>query len=280
MSDRTLCDSTKTSKTLAKLSELAYGLFGFIFQETDDYGRLDTDPLLIKAQRFPLITWITSEMVEHCIQEYQRVGMLFLWQEIDHRYGYFVGFEGKSGRYLSKRRSSQIPKPPPKELAKFLKDNNHFQTVPTVPNCSYKLSQVKLSQVKKDKNLLTPSAGFSDQQTVEKFISKETTFGSGGKQKDLEFRNEVKKVCLVYVARLQEWGEEIDDENKAVNKVFGLMMSLICYGVPKKPKKIRNFHGHFTEPQKAIQLINRMSKPKNPVAELVDAFKKQPQYLA
>lgn len=167
MSDRTLCDSTRISKTLARLSDVALGLWPYIFQETDDYGKLDTDSNLIKAQRFPLIMWVTPPIIEHCIQEYQRVKMLFLWQTEDHRYGKFVNFDAQSGRYLSKRRKSIIPDPPVDKLAKFLSDNNHFQTLPSVPNTSYKLSQVKLSQVKKDKDKETaPPSQFP--RTVEK----------------------------------------------------------------------------------------------------------------
>jgi len=164
MSDRTLCDSTRISKTLARLSDVAFGLWPFIFQETDDYGKLDTDSNLIKAQRFPLIMWVTPPIIEHCIQEYQRVKMLFLWQTQDHRYGKFVNFDAKSGRYLSKRRASIIPDPPAAELAKFLSDNNHF---PPLPKCSYKLSQVKLSKERSKESL--PSAPSIFQQVKDRF---------------------------------------------------------------------------------------------------------------
>jgi len=316
MSDRTLCDSTAVSKSLPKLTPVAFSLFPYIFQQTDDFGCLEVNPVLIKSQRFPLISWVTPEMIRDCLHEYQshEVKMLFIWTEKGHWYGHFVGFEGKSGKYLSRRRKSDIPTPPADELAKYLNDNNHFQTLPiveTLPKSSYKLSQVKLKRLKDTSapsavsvdNLLTtqnpidppihkftesvnsapdknPGSGTPENQ-VEEFLSDKTGFGDGGKNRDMEFRDEVQKVCTVYVRRLKEWQlmSMDEDERKAVNARFGLMMNLIKYGVGKIPKGVRNFKGFFTEPKTAIELINRMSKPQNPVGELCDAFRRQPKYL-
>lgn len=123
-----------------------------------------------------------------------------------------------------------------------------------------------------------PGNSGTPKEKVEKFISGKTGFGSGGKRTDNEFREEVKKVCLVFIDRLKEWGDPVEDEKEALNKIFGLMLSLICYGVAQKPKA-QNFKGSYTPPEKAIKLIKRMSKPKNPIAELVDAFRHQPKYL-
>ncbi len=238
------------------------GLWNF----SDDEGRFRAKTGLLKGQIFPYDADIKQKHIENFLKVLENSNRIVLYSHNGQSFGCVCKF--KEHQTISHPTPSKIPPPPEQGIPeKFRNDSG------ATP------SQVKLSKVKKDKNLLAPSAGFSDQQTVEKFIGKETTFGSGGKEKNLAFRDEVKKVCLAYIARLQEWGEEIDDENKAVNKVFGLMMSLICYGVPKKPKKIKNFHGHFTEPQKAIQLINRMSKPRDPVAELVHAFQHQPGYL-
>jgi hypothetical protein len=158
MSDRTLCDSTRTSKRLARLSARAFGLFPYIFQETDDYGRFEADPEFIKINRFPFVRWVTPKIIEQCLIEYSENGQLFLWNFDQHRYGFFVGFEVRSGKYLSKRRKSLIPEPPAELLSKFLKDNNRFQTLPntsidckTLPISQVKSSQFNLSQFKKEK---------------------------------------------------------------------------------------------------------------------------------
>ena len=182
MADRTLCDSTKISQRLALLSAPAYSLYPYIFQETDDYGRMDTNPVLIKSQRFPLISWVTPELIESALQEYNHplISLLFFWEFDGHRFGYFVNFEARSGKYLSRRRKSIIPVPSGTELATFLKnrsnllkDNNQFKTLQTLQNSSYKLSQVKLSKVKlskkeKDKRYPDKSGKLSTSQQQEK----------------------------------------------------------------------------------------------------------------
>ena len=245
------------------------GLWNF----ADDEGRFINDLVQLKGEIVPFDEDFGLKKIKKVLQVLQKAKRIFIYEVDDVEYGHIVNF--KKHQTINRPTPSTLPPPPEDKFNEWLTEDVVSDS--GVTPSQVKLSEVKLSKVNKES--LAPSAVFSDQQTVEKFISKKTTFGSGGKQRNLEFRDEVKKVCLAYIARLQEWGEETEDENKAVNKIFGLMMSLICYGVPKKPKKIKNFQGHFTEPQKAIQLINRMSKPKNPVAELVDAFKKQPQYL-
>lgn len=133
-------------------------------------------------------------------------------------------------------------------------------------------------RMKENKESQPPSAGPSE-DTVENFLQGKTGFGKGGNKRNREYRDQIEKVSKRFVERLKEWGDPIEDEKEAVNKVFGLMMNLVRYGVAKKPKGIANFKGHWTDPEKAIELINQMSKPNNPVAELIDAFRKQPQYL-
>lgn len=152
MSDRILCDCTKSSPTLPLLSRTAFGLYAFIFQETDDYGCFDTDPEVVKGHRFPKIKWVTAKMIEHCLQEYNRLGSLFLWTEDRHRYGFFVGFELKSGRHLSKRRKRETPEPPSDLLAKFLQDNNRFQSLPTTSNDFLKGKESKGKEIKGNNN--------------------------------------------------------------------------------------------------------------------------------
>ena len=184
MADRTLCDTTNRSQRLALLSDVAYGLYPYIFQETDDYGRLDTNSYLIKQQRFPLIEWVSVEIIEQSIQEYSspEVAMLFLWEQDGYRYGYFVNFEARSGKFLSRRRKSYIPEPPAQKLSSFLKnrdnllkDNNHFKTLQSLQKASYKLSQVKSSQVKKD--------GDKSPQIIKQFL---TDFGYKSEKEIIE----------------------------------------------------------------------------------------------
>jgi len=115
---------------------------------------------------------------------------------------------------------------------------------------------------------------------VEDFLSGKTGFGQGGKNRDREFRDEVKKVCLAVIDRCRQWGDEIGDENEAVNKIFGMMMNLMRYGVAQKPKGVLHFRGHPTDVKVALELVAALSKkrPEKPIAELIDAFRKQPQY--
>lgn len=131
MSDRIWADTTKSSRTLEKLSKNSYALYPYIHQETCDYGRIEARSKLIKGQRFSLIDWVTVNMIERTLLELNEVGSLFLWEQDGKRYGYFTGWEGKSGKYLTKRRKSPYPEPPADLLAKYLQDNNRFQTLPS-----------------------------------------------------------------------------------------------------------------------------------------------------
>lgn len=217
MSDRTLDDRTFRSKKLAKLSILAFGLFPYIFQQTDDWGCLDTSPDLIKAQRFPLIKWIDEEMIKLVIQEYNEVGMLFLWSEGDTCFGFFVKFEAKSGKFLSKRRKRKTPEPPRQELANYLKDNNHFQPLPTT---SYKLSEVKLSKVNKDlKESNSPSAHLST--SVEKSNTKPS-------------RKEIQNRQIEYTI---PWWEKLFDQ-----KISTSQLQLLVWG--SKDKNVYGFKSY------------------------------------
>jgi hypothetical protein len=129
LADRLLMDTTKFSKRLASLSPEAFGLFPYIFQETDAYGCLELDSDVVKWHRFPKVDWVTPDKIESAIQEFKNAGMLFIWSFDGHRFGFFVGWEAKSGKYLSRRGKRTIPEPPADELAKFLNDNNRFKSL-------------------------------------------------------------------------------------------------------------------------------------------------------
>jgi len=267
VADRTLCDSTKTSQRLGLLTRTSFGLYPYIFQETDDYGRLDTNPALIKAQRFPLVKWVTKEMIEKAIQEYNRpeVAILFLWEFDNHRFGYFVNFEARSGKYLSKRRKSPIPEPPPEILSKWLRDNNRFQTLPTVQNSSYKLSQVKLSQVKLSQVKLNKDA---DQKSAKISLSPEEQ-----RQKIVELEKKV--------------GTHVNKQDSVEQKEIEKVRTAFCQKFPKGRfnwgvivKIVRGDDYQPTPPDKLVELIAQMRDDlDDPLARLIDMVKKLPAYV-
>jgi len=152
-----LDDSTKQSERLAVLSRTAFGLFSYIFQETCDYGRIYANAKFLKGQRFPLVDWVTPKIIESCLLEYNQVGILFLWFEGQKRYGYFVGFEARSGKFLTKRRKSSYPEPPADLLAKFLEDNNRFQTLPKTSKDFPKVNKSKVNEIKEKFNSICKS---------------------------------------------------------------------------------------------------------------------------
>ena len=112
------------------------------------------------------------------------------------------------------------------------------------------------------------------QKRVEGFIN---NFGKVPRR-DKVFTDDIKKIVVRFIERCREWGFIIEDEREAINKEFGWIQNLVEYGCPKKPSgKVRAF---FTEPEKALELLNRIKgKPEDPRGSFISAIKQQPKYL-
>jgi len=219
-------DCTKKSKRLACLSKQAFGLFPYIFQETDDYGCFLADADYIKGQRFSLIKWVSSKMIEKALLEYNSIGMLFFWNVGLNRYGYFVGFEGKSGKFLSKRRKRETPEPNPENLAKFLEDNNRFQTLPKTSKNFPKVNESKVNEIKEKYNLICkslPKVEILSQTRKDKIAIRLK------EHPDIEWWEKVfekaDKVHLKYPKTGKEWSPSFDwlieNDNNAVKVIEG-----------------------------------------------------------
>lgn len=308
MPNRVIKESIWDSPNLNKLSDLAERHFYRLLPLPDDFGCFRATTSVVKGRLYPTRTYITEQNILEWYAELEEHNLCKFWEEDGRLFGIFVNFD----KHQRIRAMHQRKTPPPPEnitqLNTTIKDILNLTTGDDrcrqvsssdsgilYPNPS-KEREKEVKEKEREKNS-APSAVFVDnllisqetqnlepgnsgtpKEKVEEFISGKTGFGSGGKRTDDEFREEVKKVCLVFIGRLKEWGDPVEDEREALNKIFPVMLSLICWGVAQKPK-VKNLKGSYTPPEKAIKLIKRMSKPKNPVAELIDVFRKHPKYL-
>lgn len=268
----------RSRKSLLRLARDVRLFFIGLWNFCDDEGRFLNDLIKMKGEILPFDADVNQNQIKNFIEILETAKRVYIYESEGVSYGIVVKF--LKHQTINRPTPSKLPPP---DQAKF----SEWLTEDSLSDSGVTPSQVKLREVKLNKRIPEPpSAGPSSnvdksKKTVEDFLSGKTGFGKGGKERDREFRDEVKRVCLAFIGRLRGWGEEIDDEKLALNKIFGLMLNLIRYGIPKIPKGTLNLKGHYTPPEKAIELINSLSqtRPADAVAELVDAFKRQPHYL-
>jgi hypothetical protein len=107
MPKRLLDDSLLSSPSLAKLSPGAQDAFPRFILLADDFGCFDASARVLLGKGWPLREDVTERKVAGWIGEYERSGMLFLWDEGGRRYGYLTGWHGEHGQ---KHRLEYVPK--------------------------------------------------------------------------------------------------------------------------------------------------------------------------
>ena len=76
MPNRWLRDSILASRTLAELSDFAERLFFRLLVVSDDYGRFNSDPAIVRSVCFPLLTdKIKCVRIEKALDELIRSGI-------------------------------------------------------------------------------------------------------------------------------------------------------------------------------------------------------------
>ena len=263
---RMLNKSISVDEEVAKLSEKAIILYTFCIPHLDVDGKILGNVNILKGVVVPYLKNFTKKKIGECVRELAESPLVLLYGS-EHKYMQFLGFSSNQKINREREAPSEIPNPPPE----LLKSKSRLSP-----------AEVKLN-LSKDNKRPAPSAvelstsSQQDKKIVQDFIAKDTSFGTG--RTDNDFRAEVKDVCLCLARRCSDWGEPVEDEDKFVDKFFGLMSNLMRFGIAKKPKGVSDLKGNPTSKAKMIELIGRMSKPKNLVAELIDAVKKQPKYL-
>lgn len=122
MPTRMLRDGLLTSPSLAWTSPRAQDAFPRFLLLADDFGCFDANPRVLVGRGWPLRPDVTEADIAAWLDEYVQVGMLQIWDDNGHRYGFLTGWTGPNGQtardeydrkkfpHGSKRKT---PKPPP-----------------------------------------------------------------------------------------------------------------------------------------------------------------------
>jgi hypothetical protein len=121
MANRTIKDSIWRSNKLAKCSMNAQLHYPRLYLLVDDWSCMEIDLTIIKGIVYPKIPEIAEKHIESYLMEYQKNGLLFIWQDEQNRtYGYFTGDEPGRLPRLSKRHKRHTPEPPSPHLEAYL----------------------------------------------------------------------------------------------------------------------------------------------------------------
>lgn len=131
MPNRIIRESSRTSPTLAALSDSAERLFWRLVTAVDDYGRFEADALIVKGMCVPLLGWSVKK-VEKCLEEFSQLisewdAPLVSYYTIDGRR--FGQMNGWSKHQRPARLASKFPDPP------------HHLTIPSEKNIHDQLFQ-------------------------------------------------------------------------------------------------------------------------------------------
>jgi hypothetical protein len=153
MKGRMLREGIWTDKALARLDAYYQDQVPRWILLSDDRGRFNADPDVIKGRAYPKRKEDANKILE-IRQALYDIGMLFIWRVGDNEYGYWVGWwknqwlgrtqyddEGNQVKFRS-----SIPEPPADELAQYMAEHNKIQD---------NLEQVRTKQPREDKETIT-----------------------------------------------------------------------------------------------------------------------------
>lgn len=95
----------------------------------DDWGCFNVDPDVIQGLIYPKMKGMTTRKIQELIDEYNKAGLLFLWDAEDRTWGYFVSWDShhnycnktnvdNAGKNQKHRRKT--PEPPNNLLVQYL----------------------------------------------------------------------------------------------------------------------------------------------------------------
>jgi len=119
-----------------------------------------------------------------------------------------------------------------------------------------------------------------DKEVVDGFLNgaEKKTSGFGTGRSESRWRSDVEEICFHYAKHCGVEDHGRQEKKHFVNEIFGLMQNLMIWGVPQKPKS-PTARSSPTSKDKMIKIIDSMGKPRDPVAAIIHAVKRQPQYL-
>jgi hypothetical protein len=91
-------DGLLSSPSLERCSPRAQDAWPRLFLVVDDFGCLDARARLVCSAGWALRPDVSEADVATWLYEWSRAGMLFLWEQDGHTYGYLTGWHGKKGQ--------------------------------------------------------------------------------------------------------------------------------------------------------------------------------------
>jgi hypothetical protein len=109
---RMLHSDIVTDKKLHRVSEGAENMFYRLLANTDDYGRMLGDPVLLKGRIYPRRIEVSVSDIAHRLVELVRQGLLLFYEASDDLYVQFTNFEKRQTFRKDIRRREDYPAPP------------------------------------------------------------------------------------------------------------------------------------------------------------------------
>lgn len=126
------------SKKIAALHcDRSRTLYFMAYPHLDIEGRIEADPVLLKARVAPLLSWLHIE-VEDSLKNLYRVGLIILYKADDNLYAQFTKFTDFQKIRKDREAQSAFPSPTPENSCELLSNQGKV-----------KLSKDKISQVNK-----------------------------------------------------------------------------------------------------------------------------------
>ena len=145
MPNRYLKESICTSDNLNRLPMETVACWMYLLPATDDYGRVDARPEIVKGRCFPLRPEITPEIIEIRLHELQAANLLKLYEIEGRRYLQFSNWE-RHNRLRAK--TSRYPGMDTNGVTMISHDNTCRQMLSD--DC---LKEVELKEVEENKNV-------------------------------------------------------------------------------------------------------------------------------
>lgn len=142
------------SKDMASLSSDTVRLtFILLLMTTDDFGRADGDPEMVKANCFPRDDSKTPELIESYLHELFTKRLIYRWSHLDGcQYIVFPNFDKYQRFRRDRPRRNEFPAPPEKKYEIWLSSGNQL-TTNGMSTDNQRLPSSSSSTLSKDKNL-------------------------------------------------------------------------------------------------------------------------------
>lgn len=140
---RMLARNVSLSKKLARVSVHSALLYSWIMPFTDDYGRFEAEPEIVKSQVVPRRKDFDETIVWECLKELHEIGLIVLYEIDGERYLWIPKFEDFQTFKTDRKRKAEYPAHTMDSIWKP-EDSKRDGQCPT----QEKLSESKLSEVK------------------------------------------------------------------------------------------------------------------------------------